>query len=1541
MEKLVLYFDTSDKLVEYILPAVNNRKGIINLSKQTGIPLFYLSYEVWDGVFTLKTNEYIRLSQNHVILPEKILSDGEIIKGKVYQSNRRFTISVLRMDKNHAVFQKYDIRHQSRLLVGHGDHCDIKLDDPFISGEHLVLKRQHGQWTVTDTSRNGSYLNQSRIGKTEQLNGMDCLTMLGFKLYFFKDAIAINRQDKVKTNLPELKIETIVSQHTYEDQSKFSRAPRLMEPLDETAIDIEQPPSPVKKKKTPLVFLLGPSLTMPIPILTMVLFNVAVNSGNGVSPLSYMGMAISVCMFALLGIGWSVMRNRYDKKTAEEEETQRIQAYRQYINQNAVFIEKKQKKNQRILEKKYASTQQMLVEIPRDSKTLWNRNVNHQDFLHVRLGTGSIENPNPINIPREKFSIEQDPLTSLPQSLYEKFHILVPVAKVLDLRKNKIVGVLGDAYRLQKVVNNLLLQIVMLHSYTDVRIALFEQVLGERYQLEWLRWLPHVFSDDKKMRYIADNENSKEDILYALTQELRKRREILREHSAQPVKMKHFVVLSTHRTLFENENIYQYMLDSADYQFTFILLHGLPDDLPNECKLILENTDQCHGVYRLDQAYTENNKVRFEKINNLEAELFSRKIAGLYISELNESAIPDQIDYFEMLGIGSIEQWDLLRHYKENRSYEGIKAWIGIGAGEHPIYLDIHEKKHGPHGLVAGTTGSGKSELIQTFLISLALNYHPDEVAFILIDYKGGGMANAFLGIPHLAGTITNLGNGGEASESIDDNQSRRALISIRSEIKRRQRIFNQYKVSHIDLYMRLYRDHKAEEPMPHLIIISDEFAELKKEQPEFIKELVSTARVGRSLGIHLILATQKPGGVVDDEIWANSRFKLCLRVQDKQDSMGMLKRPEASELTQTGRAYMQIGNDEIFEQFQSAYSGADYLPKDQAASWDEDAVMMVNLDGSPAIVKAKEKNSDEKAQSQLETAIQYIIAAAEKYQINTTMPLWLPALPAVLCLSELEDNSFQESEGEMTAILGLVDDPEKQSQYPLSVDFNAVNNLLVIGQAGCGKTMLLQTLACSMMGRYAPDEVQFYCMDFSSRSFQIFEAMPHFGGVVFSDENERVERLFKLLNRFISERKSLFTQLGVGSFSEYKKQSEDLPLILVFIDNYFELNELYPDLEDVILKMLREGSKYGVQFVVTISHINDMRYKLKQNFSQMLPLQLNEKGDYMEALGSMPAILPTKTAGRGLIDGGTTLEFQTAMPVEGASDTERRSKMVEDFEKFNQHYSGIRAESIPEIPQRESYEAFLTRHASLLEEQRLPLGYCRETIQPFSLSLKNTYCHAVGAATNRGIETYLNHVLFAASYLDCETHVVHVNNDMTGLVLNGNQQRYNDYDTIRELLIHLREVFKTRSSAWKDYAKEHPGAVLYDFCHENFEKIFVIIDDMGAFEKILYQTPNRESMNAIFELFLSEGKSRGVYFFAGFPQTMDSTLYYMQTAKLFISHNSAVHFGGQLDRQRLFTLSTMPLKKQAETTPENIGYACLGGRTEEIWQAEKLHEEP
>ena len=256
---------------------------------------------------------------------------------------------------------------------------------------------------------------------------------------------------------------------------------------------------------------------------------------------------------------------------------------------------------------------------------------------------------------------------------------------------------------------------------------------------------------------------------------------------------------------------------------------------------------------------------------------------------------------------------------------------LGVNVKNEVVYLNLHEKFHGPHGLVAGTTGSGKSEWIITFILSMAINYSPNEVSFVLIDYKGGGLALAFenkeLGIklPHIAGTITNL----------DANELNRSLASIESELKRRQREFNKARdisgESTIDIYkyQKLYREGIVDKPISHLFIISDEFAELKAQQPEFMDQLVSTARIGRSLGVHLILATQKPAGVVNEQIWSNSRFKVCLKVQDKADSNDMIRVPDAAALKQAGRFYLLVGYNDYFAMGQAAYCGMPYIPSD------------------------------------------------------------------------------------------------------------------------------------------------------------------------------------------------------------------------------------------------------------------------------------------------------------------------------------------------------------------------------------------------------------------------------------------------------------------------------------------------------------------------------------------------------------------------------------------------------------------------------------
>ena len=291
-------------------------------------------------------------------------------------------------------------------------------------------------------------------------------------------------------------------------------------------------------------------------------------------------------------------------------------------------------------------------------------------------------------------------------------------------------------------------------------------------------------------------------------------------------------------------------------------------DIPVGCDYVVQLSGGYRGV--LINAAEKSKTVPFvsSQISDTLAVRIVRTLAPVCTDEVSlEGELIKNISMFKMLNILSVEDLDLKARWSASKVTKSMAAPVGVSKTG-IVMLDLHDKAHGPHGLVAGTTGSGKSEILQTYILSMATLYHPYEAAFVIIDFKGGGMVNQFAQLPHLLGAITN----------IDGNAINRSLKSIKAELQKRQKYFAQADVNHIDKYIRKYKAGEVSEPLPHLIIIVDEFAELKAEQPEFMKELISAARIGRSLGVHLILATQKPAGQVNEQIWSNSRFKLCLK---------------------------------------------------------------------------------------------------------------------------------------------------------------------------------------------------------------------------------------------------------------------------------------------------------------------------------------------------------------------------------------------------------------------------------------------------------------------------------------------------------------------------------------------------------------------------------------------------------------------------------------------------------------------------------------
>ncbi len=1509
----ILYINQPQKVTEIPLPAVDNRKIELDISEACRGCV--LELEVFDGRWKMLASDKLKLSVDGDFADSTDIADSKVIR--LYPEGEG-SLSVIVKDvvaeKN--TFVLYDISDKNRVTIGCERDNDIVINDEYVTAHHAVIIPSES--TLADNSTNGTFVNGRRVSGSVVLSGADTIYIVGHKIIFLGNTVAICKNDAVDVKLDEAETEKLVNTESYSDKSFFSRAPRRIEPLDDEVVEIEDPPAKQKIRNQPLIFIIGPSVTMPLPILVSVLVNIAAGTGGIKSGTMYLGTLLSVLLSALVGTGWALAHQIYNKKMVAADEKERTEAYSSYIDNNKRLLEEKHEKNKRVLENSFISSTELKATISAHPELIWNRNMYQKDFLSVRLGKGKMKMPGGISVSKQRFSLNDDELCKYPHKLHDEYELMDNCVSLLNIANHKIIGVVGDEKRIPLIANNIICQLAATHCYTDVKLAMLCG-MNEKSLYSWVRWLPHTAMSNSPIRFVGCDSESHKNVIHIIASELRKRAEA---ENKNRLHLPHIVLFCTSPEIINDSIISKYISSNTYLGITFVLLYEQMNSLPNECKAVIESSSNFSGFYMLDGEINDENKIEFDTISVCEAEALARQLCGYYVTETANSEIPSSVDYFDMLGIGNIEQWNLIKKYKENRSYEGLKSFIGLGLGGRDFVLDIHEKKHGPHGLVAGTTGSGKSETLQTLILSLAMNYSPDEVAFVLIDYKGGGMANAFSGMPHVAGMITNLT---DEAGGLDNSMTRRACCSLRSEITRRQTILDKYKLNHVDAYMRLFREGKAEEAMPHLIIISDEFAELKKEQPEFIKELISVSRVGRSLGIHLILATQKPTGVVDDEIWSNSRFKLCLRVQDKQDSMGMLKRPDAAYLTDAGRTFVQIGNDELFEEVQAGYSGAEYLPKEKVISANDSEASMLEIDGTNSVVHTV-RHLTQNAVTQLETAVKYISRVTSENKISSVKPLWLSPLSGNIVLDDIPDTKFDG----LTAVYGMVDDFEKQNQYPAAIDVLSCSNVKIAGLTGCGKTTLLQTVICSLVNKYTPEQFVFYVMDFSGRTFRSFRTLPHCGGVVFEEEAEAVERLINLVLDIIEERKLLFDRNSVGSYKEYIKIST-LPIIMVAIDNFAVFNELYPELEEKMLRMMREGVKYGIRIWATVNTSSDLKYKMKAYMTESIVLRFNERSEYSEFIGRNPEFIPKNINGRGLVVlNGAILEFQTALPAKGENEFERIDILKRRFEEFAEKYKDMeRAAAIPIIPKNESFSTFADKFGLGRDNNILPIGYDKENIKPFALSLADTYCYCVSDNGTKGIALFISNIVSRLSKSKCNIKLVKLDERIA--VKTDGAEMISTLDDIFEMLVYLKAEFKERSDARKAFLAENPNGDSFGYMAENFERIVIFIDNMTDFCNLIYNQTEKENMSNITELFFNQGKGLNIFFFAGFDSNRKT---YLTAANIFRMENCGIHFGGRTDNQNTLNIN-IPVAEKIKQLAYNEGYSVVNENAVKIYMPE------
>jgi S-DNA-T family DNA segregation ATPase FtsK/SpoIIIE len=656
----------------------------------------------------------------------------------------------------------------------------------------------------------------------------------------------------------------------------------------------------------------------------------------------------------------------------------------------------------------------------------------------------------------------------------------------------------------------------------------------------------------------------------------------------------------------------------------------------------------------------------------------------------DESAIPSSARLLEILGMPT----PTAAHVQAVWQSLGRTTSVPVGVSADGLFA-VDLRLDGPHGLIAGTTGAGKSELLQTLIASLAVANRPDEMTFVLIDYKGGAAFKDCASLPHVVGMVTDL----------DGHLTERALESLGAELRRREELLLHAGAKDIEDYCALFDtgDRRASVRMPRLVLLIDEFAAMVGELPDFVEGLVDIGRRGRSLGVHLLLATQRPAGVVTGDIRANTNLRIALRVTDPDESSDVLDDPCAARIPKAvpGRCYIRSGATAPVA-VQTARIGGRRPVGTASVPAQVVALPWARL-GRPLLVDTPAED-DSTLITDLKVLVAAIREAAERSGIDEQPAPWLPPLPSMVTLEDLPA-VFADEDDVAPLAFGLTDLPSAQSRAALCLYRVRGGPVYVAGAARSGRSTVLRTLAGSLASSCAPSDVHLYGIDCGANALLPLISLPHCGAVVGRDQIERMERLLARLHAEVSRRQQVLAATGFASLAEQRAAvapSERLPWMIVMLDRWegfvaaFE-NYDYGRLIDTVLRLLREGAAVGLRAVFTGDR-SGLGGQVSTVFDDRLILRMADPNDYNYAginERHVPSEMPPGRVLEAVGAGGTTLrESQIALLHPDASGTAQVAalqRLAREAERSHGRPSReLRPLHVDELPVRVTYSEAL-----------------------------------------------------------------------------------------------------------------------------------------------------------------------------------------------------------------------------------------------------------
>jgi DNA segregation ATPase FtsK/SpoIIIE, S-DNA-T family len=1368
----------------------------------------------------------------------------------------------------------------------------------------------------------------------------------------------------------------------------FNRPPRIQTPLPEKTISIPTPSDvPSKPSESHWIITALPLVALFLVMLLM-LFG---SSSVGLSYLLFMPLMLVTYLV-------SIINNRMQRKKYKEDLAKAKDKYNGELREVSKQIQSQYNQEREIRYRVDPSPSECCQFAKKRQSRLGERRLSDPDFLNPRLGLGSlpvsfeIEHPDPSS----RIDVLEDEFKFIDE-LLAKFSSFPSAPITARLPQKGSIGFAGKRSDVLDVVRAFIGHIITHHWYNEVKVAAICKP-GNFSDWKWLQLLPHLSNELRWRKMHPAGKEPPRELMASLEAELQRRERLVEtektiqrdknngEESSTPL-TRIIVVFDSLDVEYNHPGLTLLLKKGMDLGVYGIFITNHPHKIPGACGTLVKVKS---GTLLYQETGIEG--IEFEchqpdRIGYKQAETLAQALAHIqWLDDEDTSQPPERIGFLKMFGAEKVEDLDIQARWNDNSSKRYLKCPIGRTSATADLIFDLNDADgaHGPHGLIGGMTGSGKSEMLKTLILSLAVTHHPQDLNFALIDYKGGAAfselaevehqnkSGHLIQLPHIVGVVTDIETNATYAE--------RVLQALSGEIKRRKRILldalGNFELSkaHVDEYRTKL---KVKRPLPRLVIIFDEFAEFKQQHPEESKRLINIARQGRSLGVHLVLATQNIAAAIDPEILQNSSFRICLRVSETQDSIQMIGIPDAVNLNR-GRAYF---SSETRLLFQAAYAGGEYHADGDSPSQRAE-IKYIYPGGAVKRLKIFPIGiTDVNSNSEARAIVKHLHSIADNLKISSLQPVWPDPLPEKIHLTyllekydvlrEWDDAHTEwvprEQEypdlGFCPPILGLLDQPAKQQQEILQLEPSKDGgNLLVFGSAGSGKSTLLRTLVVSLARTNTPAKVNIYALDFGGQlSLKILENFPHVGAIITRLENERTERLIHFLQTEIARRNDLFRASLVDNWIEYNsKQLEKLPALYFIIDGFRDFRQTFAErreLIDSVVAMVGGGQAVGLFLIITSSLADEVPESLSGNISARWTFHQAKQENYFQIVGRPSEAKKQEEAvkgmipGRGLLRGTHPLEFQAALPVPDIKSTD--DEITADHidvhvitnlaEEMQNSWKGSLPKEIKTLPYLVTLPIINTSAAAVVHRSFWTmLGQDFDSLSPIGIALSESPAYLIADTSYQSgkttlIQTWLISLLESYSSSQIETIIVDFHT-RTLLTFKNCGRYINTKPAFGEVITWLSQEIQTRQERFDTYFENNPGAADAAPLLVDQKRILVIIDD---YDRLVSSIDSEKQMLADC---LTRGAELGVNFIVSgnaseLPKDHEDP--FIQRVR---KQGSGILLGGT-EGINQFNNARRPIGQPATGLPPGRGYIIKRGKAilfqgAVIWEKDKDADE-